>query len=329
MFVLILLVCAVALLILRKTTAYWVKPVTKFLFPVGYWLYTTRLGYAFHLRSLNKEKSKVIPHSVAQPTPLSGVLVVPIPILSDNYSYFIIDLTSKDAVVVDPADPGAIKTYVVEKRINLKAILTTHKHWDHAGGNVLLKRQYPDLQVYGGANENVAAQTHPVKDNDTIKLGKFTIDVLSTPGHTTGHVVYVLQSEPPCVFTGDLIFVAGNGQMFEGTPQTMLASINRIQQLPSNSLLFPGHEYAFNDVKFASSLLPSYTPVQMKWQWVKQQRSIKLSTVPSILLEELKYNPFMLTDSDILKDALGLPHHTPPAEVLARLRQRKDNFRTN
>jgi len=155
-FVVVLLVASY--LMLRRTKNYWLK----LLFPVGYFLYTrTRLGYRFHLYQLGKRRP--LPHSITQPISLPGVTVVPIPILDDNYAYLVIDTVSNMAVVVDPSDAEAVKRSVLERNVNLKAVLTTHKHWDHAGGNEALKRDFPGLAVYGGAKDNVPGATQYVQ----------------------------------------------------------------------------------------------------------------------------------------------------------------------
>lgn len=125
---------------------------------VRYFLYSrTRLGYILHLLQLRQKPSSK--HSVTQPIVLPGVTIIPLPILTDNYAYLVVDTVSNVAIVVDPSDPEEVQNAVREKNLNLKAILTTHKHWDHAGGNEALKKAYPGLRVYGGAKDCVAGET--------------------------------------------------------------------------------------------------------------------------------------------------------------------------
>jgi hypothetical protein len=147
------IVGCVGYVVIRRTKQFWMK----LLFPVGYYLYTTRLGYLLHLRQLSKKRHT--PHSTTQPLSLSGFTVIPLAILDDNYCYVVVDDTSKIAVAIDSADPEAVKRCVQEKNISLKALLTTHKHWDHSGGNEVLKNEFRDIAVYGGAKESVPGAT--------------------------------------------------------------------------------------------------------------------------------------------------------------------------
>jgi hydroxyacylglutathione hydrolase len=311
---------------IRRTKRYWIQ----LLFPVGYYLYTTRLGYRLHLRQLSNRRAT--PHSITQPLSLSGFTVVPLAILGDNYSYVVFDEASKVAVAVDAADPEAVKNCVQEKNLSLRALLTTHKHWDHSGGNEALKGQFKDLAVYGGARDSVPGATHLVQDQDTITIGRISFEVIWTPGHTKGHVVYVLQSTPLCVFTGDHLFIGGTGKMFECSPETMVASIKKISQLPRNSLLFPGHEYTWANVKFIDSLHEASSSgenaidTRNKLHWVTQQREKRIATIPAVLSEELRYSPYLQTCRASVKDLLGLPPHTSEDQVLAELRRRKNLY---
>lgn len=299
--------------------------VSRAAFRVLYFLYVrTRLGYMYHLHQLRRSPSS---HSVASPLSLGDITVVPVPVVKDNYCYLVIDGVSKHAVLIDPSDASAAKRSLESHGAKLKAILTTHKHWDHSGGNEALKKDFPEVEIYGGAKECVPGATHLLQDKQVVQVGKLMFEAIWTPGHTIGHMVYMLHSSPPCLFTGDHIFIGGTGRMFEQGAEVMLRSLKKITQLPSNSLIFPGHEYTWLNMKFILSLLPTHTPAQLKWQWIKQQRARKLTTVPSVLSEELQYNPFLMPEASLVKDALGLPHSTPPADVLAELRRVKNSYK--
>lgn len=94
-------------------------------------------------------------------------------------------------------------------------MLTTHHHWDHAGGNEKLVEKFAaahissgsTLKVYGG-DDRIGALTNKVKQDDVVQLGNLTIRCLFTPCHTTGHICYYLESEKGerAVFTGDTLF---------------------------------------------------------------------------------------------------------------------------
>ncbi|KAL5460485.1 hypothetical protein EMCRGX_G033936 [Ephydatia muelleri] len=165
-----------------------------------------------------------------------------------------------------------------------------------------------------------------MNDKDIVKVGSLTFEAIFTPGHTTGHMVYLLHCDPPCLFSGDHIFVGGLGRLFEGNADTMLQSINAIKALDERTLIFPGHEYGLENLKFMALLDPSNTAIQSKLDWVRQQRSRRLSAVPSVLSEEKQYNLFMQTDSAHLKSVLDMPPHSSAASTLAKLRARRDKY---
>lgn len=119
----------------------------------------------------------------------------------------IIDNDTKAAAIVDPVDPDRVLTAVSDHAVTLTSVLTTHHHWDHAGGNEKLVSKFEvnhePLKVYGG-DDRIGALTNIVKQDDVIKLGSLTIRCLFTPCHTSGHICYFLESPKGerAVFTG-------------------------------------------------------------------------------------------------------------------------------
>ncbi|XP_027590628.1 probable hydrolase PNKD isoform X4 [Pipra filicauda] len=309
--------------------------------PVGvawYSLYArTRLGYLFYQRQVKKARERYPHgHSVPQPCCFPGVKILPIPVLSNNYSYLVIDTGSSRAAVVDPSDPLAVQAAIEEEGVMLEAIFCTHKHWDHSGGNAALCQKHNSCKVYGSALDAIPQLTNPLADREKVSVGCLTFEALATPGHTVGHMVYVLDGEPfgspPCLFSGDLLFLAGCGRPFEGSPETMLASLDMAMGLGQDTLLWPGHEYALECLTFASLLELDNSALEQKLQWAVQQRQEKRSTCPSTLGEEQTYNPFLRTHRPELQEALGLWQdggEDPDAfraRVLKEVRRRKDLY---
>ncbi|KAM6421303.1 LOW QUALITY PROTEIN: putative hydrolase PNKD [Rhynochetos jubatus] len=309
------------------------------LFRVGYSLYArTRLGYLFYQRQVKKARERYPHgHSAPQPCRFPGVKILPIPVLSNNYSYLVIDTGSGQAAVVDPSDPLAVQAAVEEEGVMLEAILCTHKHWDHSGGNTALRQQHGSCKVYGSALDAIPELTNPLADKEKVSVGCLTFEALATPGHTVGHMVYVLDGGPfggpPCLFSGDLLFLAGCGELFEGSPETMLASLDAAVGLGEDTLLWPGHEYALECLTFASLLELDNPALEQKLRWATQQRQEKRSTCPSTLGEEQTYNPFLRTHRPELQAALGLRRgggeHPDAfrARVLKEVRRRKDLYK--
>ncbi|XP_078408795.1 putative hydrolase PNKD isoform X1 [Cetorhinus maximus] len=284
----------------------------KPLFRIAYTLYTrTRLGYIFHKKQLKKTRDYYPSgHSVVCPKVINGVKILPVPILTDNYGYLIIDLDTNIAVAVDPSDPLIVQAYLEQEGATLEAILTTHKHWDHSGGNKVLKKIYKSCRVYGTSRDNIPGLTNPILDKETIEVGNLRFQVFLTPGHTVGHVIYVLAGNPPdspaCLFSGDLIFLSGCGRIFEGSSSLMLSSLDIVASLSDETLLWPGHEYAQDNLMFAASVEPNNLAIFNKLDWVLHQRHEKHCTCPSTIGEEKEYNPFLRTHSSDLHDALAI-----------------------
>ncbi|XP_062907467.1 probable hydrolase PNKD isoform X1 [Mobula hypostoma] len=310
----------------------------KPLFRIAYSLYTkTRLGYIFHKKQLKRTREHYpTGHSIVCPMNINGVKILPVPILSDNYSYLVIDVASNFAVAIDPADPEIIQACLEEEGATLEAILTTHKHWDHSGGNKVLKKIHKTCRIYGSSRDNIPALTDPILDKQTIEVGNLRFQALFTPGHTVGHMIYVLDGEPHnspnCLFSGDLVFLSGCGRIFEGSSSLMLSSLDVVSSLGDETLLWPGHEYAQDNLMFAASVEPNNPAIFTKLEWVLRQRHQNHCTCPSTIGEEKEYNPFLRTHSSSLHDALGIERQ--PSEdstsfrsrVLEEVRKRKDIF---
>mmetsp|Transcript_37658 Transcript_37658/g.45427 ORF Transcript_37658/g.45427 Transcript_37658/m.45427 type:complete len:637 (+) Transcript_37658:43-1953(+) len=282
------------------------------IFKVAYSVYVfTPLGRFIHLQMVkSRNKSHTQQHTLnIKATTLSSCDVLPIPILADNYAYLLVDHMTREAAVVDPADPDLIAQTVEGRKVKLTTILTTHRHHDHAGGNLALKKRYPDLTIVGGKKDGCAGTTMAVGNNDTIKVGNTLITVLETPCHTTGHVCFVvcgaeaspggpminkLEARGEALFSGDTLFIGGVGALFHGSEMDMHTAINHtLKFVPDSCHVFCGHEYTLDNVRFAEWLEPDRQEVVARCNWVVKRRSRKESTIPQLLGKERRLNPFM------------------------------------
>jgi len=253
--------------------------------------------------------------------------VVQIPLLRDNYAYLVVCEATREAAVVDPSEAGPVLRQVEKEEVNLKAILNTHHHWDHTGGNADLLQRF-SLRVYGHRRDQgrIPGLTHPLDEGDEVVIGKLQAKVLFIPGHTKGHIAYLF---PGGLFCGDTLFVAGCGRLFEGSAEEMHSSLNKLKDLPTETLVYCGHEYTEKNLQFALTLEPDNPRLAEKIQRVRSLRARGLSTVPSTMAEERETNPFLRWDSREIHQNLerSFPDLSPdPVSVFARTRELKDKF---
>lgn len=256
----------------------------------------------------------------------SNMKVKLIPALQDNYMYLIIDEETKEAALVDPVEPEKCMNAIREENVKLTHILTTHHHWDHAGGNDEMCKLIKGLVVCGG-DERICALTKKVEEGDKFRIGNLVVTCIFTPCHTNNHVCFLVEgkSGAPAIFTGDCLFVGGCGVFYEGTPQEMHVALNeKLGKLPDNTNVYCGHEYTVKNLMFALHVEPHNSHAIEKLEWAKNRRERNLPTIPSILREEKLYNPFMRTHEPTLQQHFQL---TDVVEVMDALRKDKDNFK--
>uniref|UniRef100_A0A3Q2Z5E0 Hydroxyacylglutathione hydrolase, mitochondrial n=1 Tax=Hippocampus comes TaxID=109280 RepID=A0A3Q2Z5E0_HIPCM len=223
-----------------------------------------------------KAQAAALLHSTVRKTSVvdqANMRVELLPALSDNYMYLLIDTDTKEAAIVDPVEPVKVVEAVRKHGVRLTTVLTTHHHWDHAGGNEKMVKLMPGLKVYGG-DDRVDAITKKVSHGNNLKVGSLNVKCLFTPCHTTGHICYYVtkddSSEPPAAFTGDTLFVAGCGKFFEGTAEQMYkALIEILGRLPAETRVYCGHEYTVSNLKFARHVEPDNEVIQKKLAWAK------------------------------------------------------------
>ncbi|KAI9981469.1 hypothetical protein PInf_009221 [Phytophthora infestans] len=250
-----------------------------------------------------------------------------VPVLSDNYAYLLIDTATRVAAAVDPVDAAKVYSRAKKLQVTVSMILTTHSHWDHAGGNrelvdLINKHESRQIPVVGGPGDAVEAQTHSVTNGDVVKLGDLDVNVYFTPCHTRDHVLYHCQD---ALFTGDTLFIAGCGRFFSGNAAEMHHALNEVvAKLPEDTKIYCGHEYTTSNLRFAAHVEPENEVVQKKLAWAEEKTKNGQPTVPSTVKEELATNPFMrVTKESVQKFA---NNEKDPVKVMGIVRAAKDNF---
>jgi hydroxyacylglutathione hydrolase len=245
-----------------------------------------------------------------------------IPTWKDNYSYLLICEETGEAAVVDAPETDPVLRRVEQTGARVAKILSTHHHPDHSMANPALAERF-GVPVFGHASDRdrLPGFTDGLEEGDTVGVGRHVARVLHIPAHTRGHIAYVFD-DAQAVFSGDTLFAAGCGRLFEGTPAMMFAAMQKLRALPDEMRVYCGHEYTESNLVFAAHLEPDNLAVHWKLERVREVRAKAAPdwhdatpdemTVPSTLAEERATNPFLRAGD---------------ADELGRRRSLKDNFR--
>jgi len=276
--------------------------------------------------------------------------IIPIPCLSDNYAYLLVCRETKEAAIVDVSEAGSVLSAIDQgagtqdsrrdlstvanthrEDVRIVAILSTHHHHDHVGGNEEVRSKLGIDRVYGHASDRgrIPGQTQYLQEHDTFEIGRLSVRALHIPGHTLGAVAYVVTQEPddPVVFTGDTLFIGGCGRLFEGDPPMMYESLSKLAALDPRTKVYCGHEYTEANLRFAAHVEPSNAAVAQARARAAQLRKEGRSTMGATIGDELAYNPFLRTTSAEIRATLGIPESASPAEALGAIRKAKDGFK--
>lgn len=254
--------------------------------------------------------------------------VHPIHAFSDNYIWVIHNHTH--AAVIDPGIASPVIEYLLSKKLQLSAILITHHHHDHTGGNTELLQSF-DVPIYGPHNESIATVSHPLRDGDQVNLKEMSLNliIIDTPGHTLGHIAYYGSNPFNMVFCGDTLFACGCGRVFEGTTQEMYQSLQKLSQLPGDTLIFCSHEYTLGNIQFAKVVDPKNSQLIDFEIAARELRNRNVTTIPTTLTLERKINPFIRCEQqEVINSAQNysgklLPD---PVAVFTALRAWKNHF---
>jgi hydroxyacylglutathione hydrolase len=257
--------------------------------------------------------------------------VFPVPQLSDNYAYLVVDPGTRAAAVVDCAEAAPVLARAKDLGVRLAAVLATHHHFDHVGGNHDLLAAVPGLRVYGSEGDatRIPGITDRLRDGDPVEVGSLGARVILIPAHTSGHVAYHFAGSAT-VFTGDTLFAAGCGRLFEGDAAQMMRSLGLLAALPDETRVYCGHEYTEKNLRFAAMLEPGNARIAAKLGAVQVLRSQGKPTVPSTIEDEKATNPFLRVSSAELRKSVAerVPSLRPddPIAVFAAVRTLKDRF---
>jgi hydroxyacylglutathione hydrolase len=239
------------------------------------------------------------------------VTASPVAILKDNYAWLLRESGTGATAIVDPADAEPIIEAIEKAGGRLDLILLTHHHADHIDGVDEVRARFNCPVVGATADQHrLPKLDEAVREGDTVRLGNATAQVIETPGHTRGQINFFFP-DGDILLSGDTLFSLGCGRLIEGTPQEMFASLRKLASLPPDTLVCCGHEYTESNARFALAVDPNNAALHAFVGKVEQLRAAGQPSVPSVLGDELKANPFLLA---------------PDVASFAALRAKKDNF---
>lgn len=248
--------------------------------------------------------------------------LISIPALADNYIWLLHN-DDRQCLVVDPGEAAPVLQALADHHLTPVAMLLTHHHQDHVGGVAELLQHFP-APVYGPEETRTKGASQIVNEGDSLTLLSHTFSIMALPGHTLGHIGFY---SAPWLFCGDTVFSACCGRLFEGTPKQMYESFQKVNLLPSDTLICAAHEYTLNNLNFAAALLPEDNVIAGYQHKISELRLKNQPSLPSTLHLERQINLFLRCHDVDLQNKLNA-HSVPDEEwrVFAALRAKKDHF---
>src|SRR5437773_1831299 len=249
--------------------------------------------------------------------------IIPVPAFADNYIWLL--RRGANAAVVDAGDAAPVLAYLRAHSLTLTAIICTHHHADHVGGNADLLAQF-DVPVFGPATERIPTLTQKLREGDAIVVPGIDVSlrVIDVPGHTAGHIAYVGDD---MLFCGDTMFACGCGRLFEGTAAQMLDSLAKFAALPGDTRVYCGHEYTLANIRYARAVEPESVHLRERESRERAKCERDLPTLPSTIAQQRDTNPFLRPHERTVIAAASLHAGkalTDPVEVFATIRAWKN-----
>ncbi|WP_378948230.1 hydroxyacylglutathione hydrolase [Mesorhizobium sp. ANAO-SY3R2] len=244
---------------------------------------------------------------------------------TDNFGALLHDRDSGETAIIDAPEEAPIIDAITHSGWTPSMLLITHHHGDHVEANLALKRRYK-LRIIGpeAERDKIPGIDDTVEEGSVIPFGEERIEVISTPGHTAGHVCYHLP-KAKAAFTADTLFAMGCGRLFERPAPVMFESLKKLAALPADTAIYCGHEYTLSNARFALTVDPDNAALQARAAKVEALRAEGKPTLPTTIGEELATNPFLRWADPAIRKHLGM-EKASDVEVFAEIRRRKDNF---
>ncbi len=258
-------------------------------------------------------------------TPAQIAKINAIPAFQDNYIW-VIEQPGKGCCVVDPGDARPVLDWLEKSSQQLTTILLSHQHMDHIGGVEQLV-ETTGAEVFGPDDPRMPASSQPVSEGSKLQVCGVEFEVLEVPGHTSTHIAFYSASTG-VLFCGDTLFSLGCGRIFEGSPEQMLASLDKLATLPDSTQVYCTHEYTQANGKFALVVEPGNQRLIQRCRQVDEMRSNGEASLPSNILLERQTNPFLRCEQAAVIAAARQQNGNANSrlEVFTAIRHWKDNF---
>ncbi len=250
-----------------------------------------------------------------------------------NFNYLVVCPETGEALAIDPLDHAKCLAAAKENGWTITQILNTHEHGDHIGGNAAVaKATGAKILAHANAKDRIPDMARGLGAGDVVKVGRTVeLEVLDTPGHTMSHVCLRSHTDQPCLFCGDTLFNAGAGNCHNGGhPNELYKTFSeQLARLPDSTMIYPGHDYIENNLKFTLDREPDNREAQALLDRLAGQDPTH-AFVSTLAVEREVNTFFRLTSPGViarLREAYpDLPDEPDPRTVFIKLRELRNTW---
>ncbi|TAN54524.1 MAG: hydroxyacylglutathione hydrolase [Betaproteobacteria bacterium] len=250
-----------------------------------------------------------------------------------NFNYLIACGETGEALAVDPLDHEKCLRAAKDAGWDITQILNTHEHGDHTGGNgPVVEKTGAKILAHQNAKDKIPGMARALAAGDVVRIGKSVeLEVLDTPGHTMSHVCLRSHTDQPVLFCGDTLFNAGAGNCHHGGhPEALYTTFTeQLARLPDDTLIYPGHDYIENNLRFTLNREPDNLRAQEMLERLKGQDPNR-AYVSTLAVEREINTFFRLTSPAVIgqlrKAFPDLPEKPDPRTVFLKLRELRNRW---